>query len=67
VTPDGYRAMIKAMGLTPCKPSFAGRTLHKGPDGPHDFQQVPDPEPLAPEERAGAIALIKMLRGIRDN
>jgi hypothetical protein len=55
------------MGLTPCRPSFEGQTLHQGREGPHDFQQVPDAETMTPDERAAMIILIKGFRNIRDN
>lgn len=55
------------MGLTPCRPPHDGKTLHQGPNGPFDFQQVPDPDGLASEEREATIKLIKSLRGILDN
>lgn len=67
MTPDGFRAIVRSMGLEPCRPPHDGKTLHKGREGPNDFQQVPDPEGLTPQEREDVIKLIKFLRGIRDN
>jgi hypothetical protein len=64
MTSDGYRAVIRSLGLTPCRPSFEGRTLHQTRTG--DFQHVPDPELLSPEEREATIALIKFRLGIVD-
>jgi len=65
VTPDEYRACIRALGLTPCRPSFQGSTLHQNRDGL--FQQIEDPENYSPEERASLIDLIKMRMGISDH
>ena len=57
MTPNEYRAAIRDLGLTPCKSSYNGSTLHETRD--RLYQQVPDPETLLPNERADAIALIK--------
>jgi hypothetical protein len=57
MTPDEYKAVVDAVGLTPCKPPFQGSTLHKTRDG--KFQQVPNPEHLSPDERVAIIAVIK--------
>jgi hypothetical protein len=61
MTPDDYRAAVRTSGLKPCKPSFQGSTLHEKRDG--EFQQVPDPEHLSPEERVAMIAVIKTRLG----
>ena len=58
MTPDGYRAMVRSLGLTPCRPSFNRHTLHM--DGKGLFYRVPDPEHLSPQERADTIELLKM-------
>ena len=65
MTSDDYRACIKSFGLTPCKPSFLGSTLHQSRDGL--FHQVPDPEGYTDEERDELIALVKLRIGIIDN
>ena len=65
MTSEGYRAIIRSLGLVPCRPSHDGKTLHSTRDG--DFQQVLDPEPLTPDERAGAIDLLKWRMGITDH
>jgi len=57
VTSDEYKAVIKSLGLTPCRPSFQGATLHQTRDG--DFQQVPDAESLSAEERVSMISMLK--------
>ena len=62
MTIDGYKAAIKALGLSPYRPSNGHSTLHQTRDG--DFQQVPDPEDLAPEERQGFIDLIRARLGL---
>jgi hypothetical protein len=65
MTPDEYRAIIIASGLTPCRPSFQGSTLHKTSDG--EFLQVCDPEHLNSEERAAIVAVVKARLGIADH
>lgn len=62
MSPDEYRAAIKALGLTPCKPSYQGHTLHQTRD--NELQQVRDPEGLTPEERVAAIEFLKWLLDI---
>lgn len=57
MTLDGYRAMIRSLGLTPYRPSVNRHTIHS--DGKGDFVRVPDPEYLSPEERAEFINLLK--------
>jgi hypothetical protein len=57
LTADEYRACIKGLGLTPCRPSFQDSTLHQTRDG--EFQQVPDAESLSPEGRTAMINLLK--------
>jgi hypothetical protein len=57
VTPDGYRAMIRSLGLTPCRPSYNRHTLHS--DGRGEIYRIPDPEYLSPEERESMVELIK--------
>lgn len=65
MTPDEYRACIRAFGLTPCGPSYQGSTLHQTREG--HFQQVEDPDKYSPEDRASLIQLIKLRMGIGDN
>jgi hypothetical protein len=65
MTPDEYRAVVRASGLTPYRPSFQGSTLHKTSDG--KFLQVCDPEHLSSEERAAIIAVVKALLGIANH
>jgi len=54
MTLDGYRAAVRQLGLTPCKPSYNQTTLHQTRDG--NFIQVADPEALSPEERKAMVA-----------
>lgn len=65
MTEDGYRALVKAMGLSPCRLSYDKKTLHQTRDGL--FQQVPDPEYLTPEEREAAISLLRNRLGVQLN
>ena len=57
MTPDQFRAAVKALGLQPCRPSFDNKTLHV--DRHDQFRQVPDPEYLTPEEREATIELLR--------
>ena len=58
MTPDGYRAVIREeFGMTPYRPSHDGKTLHVTREG--DYRQIPDPEPLSPEEREAVIELLR--------
>lgn len=65
MTPDEYRACIKAFGLTPVKPSYEGSTLHVDRDGQHTL--IPNPETLDEDERRSMIDLIKLRLGIPTN
>jgi hypothetical protein len=65
MTPDGYRVVIREMGLTPIGRSNGFSTLHQDRDG--QIRQVPDPEPMTPEEREAFISVIKLRVGIWDN
>jgi len=58
MTVDGYRAAVRALGLTPCRPSFNQTTLHQTRDG--NFIQVADPEHLSPDERTAMIGHLKL-------
>lgn len=49
MTCDEYRANLKALGLTPQRPSYAGATIHSDRDGL--MYSIPDPEELHEEER----------------
>lgn len=60
-----YKAIVRSLGLTPCKPSFQGATLHQDRDG--HFQQVTDPDTISDEERASIIALLKWRLGVADH
>jgi hypothetical protein len=62
VTPDGYRAAVRLLGLTPYRQSHGGNTLHQTRDGA--FMLVPDPEPYSPEERAAIIEALRWRLGI---
>lgn len=64
MTPEEYRAIVRAIGLTPAKPSYEGATLHVDREG--QFTSIPDPETLKPDERAGMIAFIKARLGISE-
>lgn len=57
MTPQQYRARIKSWGLTPCRPSRDGKTLHVTRTG--DFRHVPDPEGLTPEESEAVLELME--------
>lgn len=59
MTTDEYRTRLRAMGLTPCRPSYEGATIHQDRDG--GFRSIPDPEGLSPEERQDVIDLIEDL------
>jgi len=61
LTPEGYRSAVNSLGLTPCRPSFNGSTLHQDRDG--DFHQVIDPDGLTPAQRVAAIELLRFLLG----
>lgn len=56
MTPQEYQATLKALGLTPAKPSYNGATVHQDRDG--GFVSIPDPDELLPEERADFIELL---------
>lgn len=62
MTCDEYRAFIRALGLTPIKPSHDGATLHQDRDG--EIIRVIDPEGLSEEEREGLCVLIQARLGI---
>jgi len=57
MTADEYRAGIKALGLTPIKPSFGGATLHQDKDG--EIVRVIDPDQLSESEREATYQLMK--------
>jgi hypothetical protein len=61
VSPDEYRAQLKALGLTPAKPSYNGATLHQNRDGL--FASIPDADELLPEERADFIEMLLIYGG----
>lgn len=65
MTSDGYRALIRAMGLEPVRQSNGYSTLHKDRD--NQFRQIPDPEGMTPEERSAYIQIIKERMGIWDH
>lgn len=65
MTSDEYRACIKALGLTPIKPSFEGATLHQDASG--EIVRVLDPDDLSPEERIAFYQLLKARMGHNDN
>lgn len=56
--------MVKALGLTPCRQSADGKTLHQTRDNPPQFQGVPDAETLSPDERVSIIEILKWRLGI---
>jgi hypothetical protein len=62
MTSEGYRAIVRSLGLAPCRPSFDGKTLHYNVQT-KTYQQVVDPEPLSPDEREAEIQLLKFLLG----
>jgi hypothetical protein len=61
MTPEEYRARLKAMGLTPVKPSYDGGTLFRDREGM--FITAPDPEPLSAEERSDILTLLMGTHG----
>ena len=63
-TSEGYRGTVRAWGLTPCAPSNGYSTLHQTRE--NDIVQVPDPDPLTPEQRVAALEALKMKLGIKD-
>lgn len=65
MTCDDYRAVVRSLGLTACRPSFQGNTVHQDRDG--GFIQVEDPESLSEEERVAALGMLKFRLGIIDN
>lgn len=58
MTIDEYKAQVRAMGLTPRRPSYIGATIHEDRDG--QMHSIPDPEGLSEEERKDMIGLIRM-------
>lgn len=61
MTSDEYRACVRAFGLTPIKPAYAGSTIHQDKDGmPHS---IPDPEGLSEDERRDFIEILKVRLG----
>jgi len=65
MTIDEYRSCIRALGLTPIKPSYSGATLHADRDG--EIHRIIDPEELSPEERLDFYNLIKRRLGFTDH
>lgn len=65
MTADEYRACIKALGLTPAKPSFGGATVHQDRDG--QFHRVIDPDELSDVEREAVYSLLKQRMGFNDH
>lgn len=57
MTTGEYKAKIKTLGLTPCRPSMDGATLHQTRDG--NFIRIPDPESLSEPERRAALELVE--------
>ena len=62
MTSQEYQGKIKAMGLTPCRPSYDGATIHQTRDG--EFVTVPDPQTLSPDERVDMLELIAMINDL---
>ena len=63
-TSDGYRALVRAYGCTPMRPSNGYSTLHQTRE--NDIVEIPDPEPLTPAQRKAALAALRLKLGIRD-
>jgi len=59
---DAYRAIVKSLGLTPCRPSHDGATLHRDRQG--EVWRVEDPERFSPERRLALIELLKLRMGV---
>jgi hypothetical protein len=66
MTPEGFRAVIRSLGLEPCQPSFEGATLHRSVRT-GEFIHVTDPEGLSPDERELMITVVKFRLGISDH
>lgn len=62
MTADEFRACVKALGLTPIKPSYNGATLHQDSEG--EIHRVIDPDELSEEERRAFYELLKDRLGI---
>lgn len=65
MTAEEYRAAIKALGLTPIKPSFGGATLHQDAKG--EIIRVIDPDGLSEQERREVFNLLKFRLGFNDH
>lgn len=65
MTGDEFRACIRALGLTPARPSSGGATIHQDRDG--EFHRIIDPEELNEAERAAYYLLIKQKLGFSDH
>lgn len=65
-TIQGYRSAVRNwLGLTPCKPSSGGHTVHMTRDG--HYVSVADPEGMSPQERAAFLEVLRFSLGITDD
>jgi hypothetical protein len=61
MTNQQYRDRLRALGLTPQRPSYDGGTLYRDRDG--QFVTAPDPEQLTADERDSMFQLICDVHG----
>lgn len=59
-----YKAALKALGLTPGRPSYKGATIYMDRDG--TAHSIPNPEELSPDERRSFIALLTVRISVAD-
>lgn len=65
MTVDEYRACVKALGLTPVKPSYEGATIHEDRD--KELYRIIDPEELTEDERKDVFDMLKARMGFSDH
>ncbi|KFC65036.1 hypothetical protein FF80_02886 [Devosia sp. LC5] len=65
MTADEYRACIKALGLTPIRPSYEGATIHE--DREKQLIRVIDPDDLTDQERRDVYNVLKLRMGFTDH
>lgn len=65
MTPDGYHAMLRAMGLTPCGPSIGGAKMHQTREGL--VIRIIDADQLGPDQREVMIEIYKDRLNITDH
>lgn len=65
MTAGEYRTCLRALGLTPMKPSYEGSTLHQ--DGEGFVYSIPDAETMSMDERKAFLSLLKARMGVSDH